>query len=106
MRRCLICRHTVPDDRSEPRMQPRYSCPVCGTYRLSEYVAQRLTEFACRGGGENVNLRSDHYLLSAVIRERFEASGRQEVYIPSLEELEAAARPLVERHGDHASNVG
>jgi hypothetical protein len=90
---CPICHHEVPESRpSEVPHQPRYSCAVCGDYRLFEQVAQRLFELTHYG---NTPVRlENHYLISGVIRDRYERGRHAEVVIPDFDELFAAARPL------------
>lgn len=117
---CLICGVDGPLLPWEPPNQPRYDCAICGKYRLSERAARPLQTFAYGYGASErgrVNLASDHHLLSAVLRERFEGLGGVEVYVPDFEELRAAARPLsggpleaadrvLQYVADHAEFVG
>lgn len=91
VRYCRVCGNEVPDTRSEPPNNPRFECRVCGKYRLSERAAQKLYEFAHYGGAAKPYLAENHYLLSAVIRERYEQGRRREVYIPDFDEIRAAA---------------
>lgn len=93
-RHCIVCGNDVPQTQWEPPNQPRYDCRVCGKFRLSEYVAQRMFEFAYQGGAQRPYVAEDHHLVSAVIRERYEQAGRREIFIPDLDELRAAAVPL------------
>jgi nucleoside 2-deoxyribosyltransferase len=71
---------------------PTFVCAVCGTYRLAERTAQQLYEETGAAFG-GMNLYPNHHLLSAVLRERFDAAG-DTVPVDSMRELLAAARPL------------
>ena len=92
-RPCVICGHEVSSLPSGPPNQPRFECPVCGTYRLAEYAAQRIYEVVFFGGRTTPALFDKHHLLSASIRNQFEVSGGQEVYIETLDQLLASSRP-------------
>ncbi|HEU4559590.1 MAG TPA: hypothetical protein VFS20_17190 [Longimicrobium sp.] len=85
----------MAEDRSEPLYQPRFKCPVCGTFRLAERVAQELYEIVYyHGGGGRPLIPEDHHLWSAVIRDRYERSGRRDVFLANFDELRTAAVPL------------
>lgn len=90
-RYCPVCASEVPESRSEPPNQPRFVCPVCGTYRLNERAAQKLYQVV---GPARPHVLENHHLLSAVIRDRYERGGKRDVFIPDLGELRAAAVPL------------
>ncbi len=92
-RYCPVCANEVPDTKSEPPYSPRFECRVCGKYRLSGLAAQRLYEIAYYNQPAKPHLAENHYLLSAVIRERYEQERRQEVFIPDFDEIRAAATP-------------
>jgi hypothetical protein len=89
---CPVCGQELPHTSAMGARQPVFECPVCGTYRLSERAAQHLYE-AVGFLGDGFMPLANHHLLSAVIRERFEPS-RRTVFIPTFEELVAAANPL------------
>ena len=91
---CPVCGNEVPSISSEPPNNPRFACRICGKYRLSEWAAQKLYEFANYHQPAKPHLAGNHYLLSAVIRERYERGRRREVFIPDFDEVRAAAMPL------------
>lgn len=90
---CPICGNEVPGISHEPPNNPRFECRICGKYRLTEYAAQKLYEFAYYNQPVRPHLAENHHLLSAVIRERYEREGRREVFIPDFDEVRAAATP-------------
>lgn len=93
-RPCPFCGTSTPDEPEQASRNPRYQCPVCGTYRLEERTALQL--YMTVGYDQaHLHLLPNHYLVSARIRERFERDQR-EVYIPSLESLNATAEPLLD----------
>lgn len=92
--RCPICGQEISRGSSAGAKTPLFPCPRCGTYRLDERAMQRLYEASGSFSAGSLQLLAHHHLLSAVLRERFEQGQREEVYVSSLEELQAAARPL------------
>lgn len=91
---CIVCGNEVPQISFEPSNNSRFlECRVCGKYRLSEYAAQKLYEFAYYNQPARPNLAENHHLLSAVIRERYEREGRRQVFITDFDEVRAAAKP-------------
>lgn len=93
-RYCRICGNPVPPVKDGGDGAPwlRYDCRTCGRYRLDERAAQHLYELTGPTSGAP-RLLSDHHLLSALIRSRYELT-QQEVPVSSLEELLAQATPL------------
>jgi hypothetical protein len=94
MTNCIICGFEIPETQWDPPNQPRFDCPVCGRFKLSELAAQRLYEARFSVGQMAPPFLGDHHLLSAAIRQIYEDNAREEVFIPDFEIFRGTARPL------------
>ncbi len=93
-RQCPFCKTEVPETPNDRPNNPHFECPVCGTYRLSEEAALRIYALTHYASPTGADLLPNSYLISAVIRERFEHFHRTEIFIPDFDEILASARPL------------